>query len=448
LKVLIITSSGGGGLLQAAIAQSQAELARDPFVQIIRRDMMRDWYWKIIGKFGIRKWNEAQRQGNVKALEWLLNWQKTADIIFWPSIFYCALKVLFKENIDRVIDTQPIGTSAILCAVRIYNRLRAKNIILNKIVVDLPTKRNTHFFYPVKKLSASNRNFLRLVTIAPLTDEGQTSKDFWHLHCNTEEQKVHYEYFVIRRSFLQLQNKSRENREYVLPVRISNAEERDFLLHTIARGPLQISIDGDKVDCIVQPQDKVVTISLGSQPVEEATLGYIRKFIRLAKEFEATKIPIHLFILSGHYESNRYSLYRRIVDLTLRTKHYPEQLTIIPLSFQPDEIIAPIFHRSDLTCTRSGGQTAMELMCVMQGEIWIHSEFRESLGEMSEASLEQLLTGIPAWEAGNALYLHKLWGAKIVTVDTCMSHGREVISSIKNNIQVDRARASGFEDRK
>lgn len=54
----------------------------------------------------------------------------------------------------------------------------------------------------------------------------------------------------------------------------------------------------------------------------------------------------------------------------------------------------------------------MELMCVTQGEIWVHSELDVAPGE--RPSQEKLLDGFLGWEAGNALYLYKKFGAKIV----------------------------------
>jgi hypothetical protein len=85
------------------------------------------------------------------------------------------------------------------------------------------------------------------------------------------------------------------------------------------------------------------------------------------------------------------------------------------MTFQVDEIIAPLFFRSDMTCTRSGGQTAMELMCVGRGKIWIHSETRKKGRVLLDADL---LKGIPGWEAGNAAYLQRFRDAKLVTPDT------------------------------
>src|SRR3989344_5789292 len=140
-KLLIITSSGGGGLLQAAVAKEQEVKAKDPNIQIVKRDVLKDWVWKALGRFIIIYWNGAQRRGLVKAQFFIVRFQWIFEIFSWPTFFYKTLKILYQENIDRVIDTQVIGTSAILKAIRIFNRKMGKNVVLEKIVVDLPTKK-------------------------------------------------------------------------------------------------------------------------------------------------------------------------------------------------------------------------------------------------------------------------------------------------------------------
>jgi hypothetical protein len=71
----------------------------------------------------------------------------------------------------------------------------------------------------------------------------------------------------------------------------------------------------------------------------------------------------------------------------------------------------------------------MELMCVMSGEIWIHSEAKKMPGQEADLSMDQLLRGIPGWEAGSAIYMQKLWNAKIVTPESFETFGRKNLSS-------------------
>ena len=83
------------------------------------------------------------------------------------------------------------------------------------------------------------------------------------------------------------------------------------------------------------------------------------------------------------------------------------------MCFQCDDVIASLYYRSDATFTRSGGLTAMELMSVAQGQIWIHSETRH--GTINGESLGR---GMPIWERGNASYLQEKKGARFITPET------------------------------
>lgn len=418
-KVLVLYCSGGSGLLQAAIAKEQEIQREDPSVLFIRRDMLKDWFWKGVGRYGIRKWDQAQRVGDLKTLQWLISCQKWGDLFFWPWIFSRAITLFFREKIDRVIDTQPLGTSAILLALRIYNKISGKKILLEKVAVDLPTKRNTHFFHPIKQLSKSSKEHLRLITIPPLPDsEEQTVEAFWRKYCGLDLNEVVYEYYPVRQSFRKFQGKKREKKEFCFEARFSNAEEGELLSQAIRHGSIDAEIGEESIRFSIAPENRVMTLLLGSQPAFAATLGYVKEAQRLVENFGRGKT--HLFVLCSKHEPGKDSLLKRVALLAGDSK-----LNVIPLSFQNDEVIAPLFFRSDLTCTRSGGQTAMELMCTMQGEIWIHSESKKDNGDLT---LEELLRGIPGWEAGNALYMQKFHNAKIVTPEQCGPHLEKLLT--------------------
>lgn len=424
-RVLILYCSGGGGLLQAAIAKEQEIQKTDPSVQFVRRDMLKDWYWKLVGTYGVKKWDRAQRVGDIKTLEWLINCQRIQDLFFAPLIFYRALTTFFREKIDRVIDTQPLGTSAILFALRIYNWLCRKNIVLEKVVVDLPTKLNTHFFHPVKKLSKQKKKLLRLITIPPLLDsKEQTAEEFWDKHCGLSLDKIVYEYYPVRQSFRKFQGKDRVRETLSFEARFANAEEGELLSQAIRHGSLDAKIDKGHVRFLIAPQDRVMTLLLGSQPAFDATLGYIREAQKLLGECGDFGGAFHLFVLCAEHRPGEDSLLRRVAQLAAEGA---SKLNVIPLSFQSDEVIAPLFFRSDLTLTRSGGQTMMELMCSMRGEIWIHSESKNKPNQQGPLPLKERLRGIPGWEAGNALYLHTFFNAKVVTPEHCGEPFRELL---------------------
>ena len=425
-KILIITSSGGGGLIQTANAKEQEIRANHPNSVIVRRDLMKDWMFDWMGRYCINKWNLAQQRGDVAAQTFCVWAQCLAEYLFWPNLFFGTLLTALKEDIDHVIDTQPIGTSPIIRALRIFNWRRKKRVCLQKVLVDLPTKRCTHFFRPIKNLSKKNRPFLRLTTIIPLLEEGQTGEEFWQTNCRLSEKEVQYEDVYVRQSFLKCKGKGRAVDPVTLKVRYKNNEEIQLMRKTFERGSIKATIQEGEVDFQLMPQDRLFTVLLGSQPANEATLNYVKKFAQLVAESGSPKIPTHLFVFCSDHKTGERSLFRRVADFTETMKEYPKHFSIVPFSFQNDDVIAPLFSRSHITCTRSGGQTAMELMCVSNGEIWIHSEAKKD-AEGNELSMQELLQGIPGWESANAVYLQKLRGAKIVTPETFAPFARPLL---------------------
>lgn len=413
-KALVITSSGGGGLLQAAIAKEEEIQKRYPGIEILKVDLLKEWVWKWAGRLGIRWWDEAQQMGDVKKLQRIIDMQVYAELLFFPWVFSSVLKTLFQQNIDLVIDTQPVGTSAILKALRIYNKVRKRDVCLQKVCVDLPTKKSTHFFHSIKKLSRKDKRQLRLVTIEPLLENGETEEQFWLKNCGIPIKDIAYEDYYIRQSFKKYQGQPKPEEKFPLRVRFPIAEDKSRITKTFQMGPIQAHDLGEFIEFEVGKSDKVMTILLGSQPAFQATLEYIQHTIQLLKKI---KIPtnFYLFVFCAAQQDSEKSLFQKVYDVCSQTKDYPKNLSVVPMSFQSAEIIAPLFYRTDISLTRSGGQTAMELMSVSNGDIWIHSESKcNSLDEPDES----LLSGIPGWEAGNACYLRDKFGAKIVAPGT------------------------------
>ncbi len=425
-KLLIITCSGGGGLIQAANAKEQEARARDPDLQIVRRDVFRDWIWKSAGKFFIFCWNGSQIKGIVAFQSFCVWGQLLIDKIFWPNFFISALYTFYKEEVDMIIDTQNMGTSAILTALRVYNRRAKKQIQLHKVLVDLPTKKATHFFWPIKALSKKNRKLIRLVTVAPLLEEGQTAEEFWQSNCKLSEQEILYEDVYVRQTFLKFKNKSKAVDPMVLKLKTKSSDEIHLMRKSYEKGFAKGRITNEEIEFTIAPQDTVLTILLGSQPASEATFNYVKKILQIAREESGKRI--HLFVFCADHRPDEQSLFRKVSDYVSRIQDHPSHFSVIPFSFQNDEAIAPLFYRSDMTCTRAGGQTAMELMCVGNGEIWIHSEARNP-NIKGDLPIEDLLKGIPGWEAANALYLQKVRGAKIVTPEMIEPHIKKVFQS-------------------
>ena len=56
-NLLVITSSGGRGHLQAANAEIQEALKQDPSINVISKDLLIDWVGTLFGKNFVTLWN-------------------------------------------------------------------------------------------------------------------------------------------------------------------------------------------------------------------------------------------------------------------------------------------------------------------------------------------------------------------------------------------------------
>lgn len=412
-KLLLITSSGGGGHLQAAKAQAVKALSEDSKTEIIQKDILIDIVSKQFGKGFVFLWNFSQKRGSVRFLMFLLKNIPTADFLFGSFIFLRVFYIILKEGIDQIVDTQPIGTSAIIKAIKLAKKMSGKSLKLEKIVTELPTDSVVHFFKPIKSLSPNDRSFLKLISTFPLLNKNQTAEAFWQKNCGLSEKEVCYESFPLRPSFQKYTNTKRKHNERMeIKICVNSSEEKFLIADTIKKGTLHSEIYRDKIAVMIKPTDKVSTILLGSQPTEEATIKYVKKYIEIMRRLGIDEKHL-LFVFCNAHHEHRNSLLKRVHSLAQKVDHYPENLNIIPMCFQSDDVIASLYYRSDATFTRSGGLTAMELMSVAQGQIWIHSETRHGT-----INGENLGRGMPIWERGNASYLQEKKGARFITPET------------------------------
>lgn len=415
-NILLITSSGGGGLLQSAIAIEQEEKLINPQVNIYKKDLLMEWTGPMIGKFGRFFYNWTHRSGNVFFTNCFVNLNMYANRLFYPTVFFSALYNLFKHDIDKVIDNQPMNASAVIKAIRLYNFCTKKNVIMEKVFVDLPTREYRQLMKSVKNLSKNDKKLLKIVTIEPLLDGEQSNEKYWQKHCRISESQVEYKKFVIRQSFKKYQSVPLSDKEMEITIKFSSIEEKDFIKRCFVKGPIKVKEIGGVFIFTINPKDKLFTILLGTQPSSKAVYQYVKAFIDRINESNNKKQNYYLFVFADRFLQTKETMFHKIFQLTNSLENYPKNLSIVPMSFQSDEVIAPLFHRSNLTITRSGGHTIMELMAVSNGVNWIHSETKKQNAK-EIPSYKQLLKGIPAWEAGNARYLHDFYRGDIICPD-------------------------------
>lgn len=364
--------------------------------------MMKDWVFKVIGKFvGVYLWNCSMKRGFPIFQRMVTAGMSIAEILFWPHIFFHALSLLFKEKIERVIDTQPLGTIAIIKAIRIYNKFTKRSVVLEKVLADLPTEYSTHFYQGIKRLSEKDKKVFKLITIKPLMIKQDSEEEFWKKTCNLSLDNVQYEKFFIRKSFESFANRERKREDYYCFIKTGSASESLVSQRIFSRGKVDFKICNESFEFKIGPEDKLITIVLGSQPSLKATFNYVKGFIDLAKGW---KERVYLFAYCSKFSEG---LFDRIANYCALEKDYPDNLIIIPMSFQGEETIASLFFRSDLTITRSAGQTIMELLAVCKGTKFIHVEAKNS-------SIKALFKSMPKWEAGLALYLKEKLNCPLV----------------------------------
>lgn len=416
---LIITASGGAGLLQAAKAQAQRLKKQNPKVKIVIKDLMLQWLGGLLGNFGVNAWNKAQKKGKVKYQELLVSFQRLAEIIFWPQIFYFVFRTLIKEDIDYVFDTQPLGTSAIIKAIRLFNKISKKKLYLRKIIVDLPSRKSTHYHNNIRRLSKKDKKYIFVSTIEPLLEKNQTDQDFWKKYCKLPLSRICYKSYPIRLAFDEFESKKREPVDYVVRLTTENKEEQLLIDKVRKKGNIEGSKKSSGFEFIIKPDYFFITILLGSQPAFHGTLSYVKNLIAFLQNNKQIKRNIVIF---SYCSSFKDGLIRKMHDMIMNISEFPNNLTVIPMSFQEEDVIAFLFFRSDMTITRSGGQTAVELLRVSKAKICVHTEYKGN-----KINEKKLLKGIPVWEAGSAIYMKNIMDASIINPEIFVNICKDLI---------------------
>ena len=281
----------------------------------------------------------------------------------------------------------------------------------------MPTEDAKHFFGGIKALSPKDIPFLKVLTTNPLLKENETEEQFWKKHCNLPLSSILYEHLPLRPSFFQyINNPGFTN--LVLDLAISSPEDLHLTHKTLSYGTAETKRSKNNLSITVNLEDKVALMMLGANPNPAAILSYAKQFIHILQERNYPLRKDLFFIFCSSQVKIKPGLRDQILDLVQKTKNYPQNLTIIPISHQNDHIVAPLLHRSNLTITRSGGLTSMELLSVSQGQILIHQEPTFITIPKFIPHSHTFLEGMPPWESGNADFLRIKKGARLITPKT------------------------------
>lgn len=413
---LIIDSQAGGGHVQAAnFIESHLKAKGLP---TIRREFYTTCLGRVIGRFAINTWNDDQKNERINKVNAYSKFEFLFDILLAIPVFFSTWALIRKHKIEHIVDVQPIGLRAILHAARIENFVRSlfgsklKQIKVSLVMTDLPTLQATNFLQPLRGLRDNDRRILEVITTDPLLTSGQNSEEFWKENARLPIKYVKNRQFPLRAEFLTNRNCT----DTILPL--------SFRCHSVAAKSdlakaLHVKISdketancNDSLSINVESQDRIITIMLGSQASFDATIQYVEQLVRKLKTEGMIK-PTKIFVCCGdpkpHEPSLIEAVYHKIDELDI-----PDSISIAPLSWQDATVLAPLMARSDITITRAGGLTAMELLTVATGQILIHSVPSKGRDLSIEQDEEELLKGMFIWESGNARYLKSKKGARIV----------------------------------
>lgn len=392
--VLILTSSGGSGHLIAGQAIAKDIEEKKLCKKLYSRDFLLDW----LGFFGIymaRFWNFGQKKGSslfFRFCDWGIG--KT-NFFFWIPAFYKALKTITSLKINVIIDVQPLGSSAIMCAIWVAKTLYNQHVSYQKILTELPTTLAIDFFKPIQTIPQILKKNFRLVCTHPLIPPGSCEKKFWKECCRLELYSVFYRPLPLRKSFLIESNQLPSFLELDL-------RDPTITLYWIKQSSRSYSLYNEKLRYHFLQGEKTILILLGAVCPEIVFL-YIKKLILGA--MQKKELSLSIFAICSN--QNHQKIHLLLADYCKKLS-LPKSFALFLLPYQQEAALAHLMKHADVVITKSGGITSMELFHTAKGSIWIHKED-------SPATPYNKYSTMPAWELGNALYLKEKKGASFVS---------------------------------
>lgn len=407
-KYLILTSSGGGGHLQAAKAK-YFELAESEHPFIVQKDVFRDFLGPALGGFFAGTWNFCQKHGKITSLYLFSHCSQYVYGVLSPILGINFFYQLIKHDIDSVIDTQHEGTKAFIRAIRLVSRVKKKEIKYTKVLTDLPTKKCIHFFKPFKSLSEKDKKYLKVQTTKPILEKKETEEDFWKKVAGLSLDNIVYSNFPLRHTYATYKKVDG-------PLHSSfntySPEHTHAICRCLSFGDMEYTRRKNSVD-FTFTDETLSLITLGSYPQKSVLVDYMLKFIKQKNRYCKDRKDI-LFLLVGPQKTS-LEYYKSIITEIENHKRYPKTLTVVPLAFQTDEALAPLYFNLDFIIAKSGGLTTMELLKAVEGKIFIHDNKVPNFSKFFTMITKHKHDAMLPWERGNANYIIASKKAQTIT---------------------------------
>lgn len=334
-----------------------------------------------LGDIGVNAWDEAQKKGDLKFLERYASFGWLAEVLLYPIVYFRVKWLLQDLHVEPkfVVSTQAFCLNAIMRAMQTVNKEKQWNMHMHVYLTDMPSKKAIHFFPSIKKVTQDRdlRHMLTLHAPAPILKNGQSAQEFWRKYCG----KVHVitdEQFPIREAFLETEALKNRLEQEVLEVKLklNHSSEADILKAGLTEAASEIvDVDDSKITLQIRDQDKLAFLMLGSQPTTQSVLSWLHTFVKTKQGDEADRgHQRYLFLYCGvaHTDDIRNPLLDAVHAEIVRLKEVgalPSDLNIVPFTNQSADEIALLMARSDVSITRSGGATSMELLQLHEADL-------------------------------------------------------------------------------
>ncbi|MCH9614456.1 MAG: hypothetical protein SP1CHLAM54_15840 [Chlamydiia bacterium] len=325
-NILLLSTSGGSGHIQAALAMKEKLLDEDPKAVIFERNLSDDW-WTWFGRYATHiLWNVPQRRGMHRWLKFIWKQSHLTGFFFGLPTLFNAVRFFLYNDIDRVIVTHHLSYPTLFRALDIAKFFGRKCPKLEVVVIELPTTEKMYYYKSFRELNPKYHSRIEVLSVKPLAKQGHSDAEHWLRLAGLPFWVIKYIDFPLRKSFY------------------------------VQTPGLTYSVGGEHLTS----QDRVLTIMLGSQPTSKAILAYL-------KALEGLDLD-KIFVMCSHQE--------KLLE-TVR-KNSPDH--VIGLGPQPASAIADLLIHSTYTLTRSGAITSQELLHLANGTILIHSETGDLCG--------------------------------------------------------------------
>ena len=378
------------------------------------------------GDWTAKMWNDAQMRGDLGTLQRIaLPISVRVSEFFMGWIVRLRFKAMLrglKTPPRHIVSAQAFCIKDIARAIASVNKEKGWDMQLEVYLTDLPSKRATHFFPSMKRLASDPElsRITKLYAKSPRLKKGVSEKKFWRDHCG-EITVVTDQPFPIRAAFRNTEALGEKLKQPILDVTLILNQPCE---KKIIENHESCEVKEKEVVFHLKPQDKVGFLMLGSQPTQEAVLSWLQTFVKARGEKKFSDGRQHyLFLYCGapkeKIEQNPLlAAVHAEIEKMKKAGQLPDDVHIVPFTNQGPDFIASLMGRSDMSITRSGGATSMELLTLGQSPhipkrenkcTFIHSEALMRLDdahilEKLQAHLERLAFASPTDAYWNDLY--------------------------------------------